>query len=87
MSKPAGEHSLYNLFLKDLICGSFAGLANVLSGHPFDSIKVRMQTSQEIKVRFTSVIRETWALEGVSRPLVTQFWYSFVDTTRAWARP
>lgn len=65
MSKPTGEHQLYNLFLKDLICGSFAGLANVLSGHPFDSIKVRMQTSQEIKVRFTSVIRETWAVEGV----------------------
>jgi len=31
--------------MKDLVCGTFAGVFMTLSGHPFDSIKVRMQTS------------------------------------------
>ena len=29
-------------FFKDLTCGSFAGLMVCLTGHPLDSMKVRM---------------------------------------------
>jgi hypothetical protein len=35
-------HSLYNVFINDLICGSMGGLAYILTAHPLDSIKVRM---------------------------------------------
>ena len=31
--------------LKDFLCGSFAGVFLTVSGHPFDFIKVRMQTA------------------------------------------
>mmetsp|Transcript_11455 Transcript_11455/g.19376 ORF Transcript_11455/g.19376 Transcript_11455/m.19376 type:complete len:175 (+) Transcript_11455:67-591(+) len=51
-------------FTQDLICGSFAGLAVCLSGHPLDSMKVRMQNSREA-VRFTHLIRQTYKSEGV----------------------
>ena len=48
-SQPTGlapaikEHSLYKVFINDLICGSLGGLAYILTAHPLDSIKVRMQ--------------------------------------------
>ena len=38
-------------FVQDLVCGSFAGVANCLSGYPFDSIKVRMQTTEGVRMR------------------------------------
>jgi len=34
--------TLKSVFLNDLICGSFAGLAYILTAHPLDSIKVRL---------------------------------------------
>jgi hypothetical protein len=36
------KHSLYNVFINDLICGSMGGLAYIMTAHPLDSIKVRM---------------------------------------------
>jgi hypothetical protein len=36
------SQSLSN-FKKDLVCGSFSGIASWIIGHPLDSIKVRMQ--------------------------------------------
>ena len=32
----------FKAFKKDLICGSFAGVMVCLTGHPMDSVKVRM---------------------------------------------
>ncbi|RKO84563.1 mitochondrial carrier domain-containing protein, partial [Blyttiomyces helicus] len=34
---------------KSVISGGFAGIASVLVGHPFDTLKVRLQTSNEYK--------------------------------------
>jgi hypothetical protein len=51
-------------FFKDLICGSVAGLTVCLSGHPLDSMKVRMQNSLT-KLTFTGVISQTYRHEGV----------------------
>ena len=66
-----------NAFKQDLLCGSFAGLMVCLSGHPLDSIKVRMQSSK-VPVGLGSMISQTFKQEGVrgfykgmSAPLVT----------------
>lgn len=42
------SQSLSN-FKKDLVCGSFSGVASWLIGHPLDSIKVRMQMATNIQ--------------------------------------
>ena len=44
-SDPLTTAQKWKVFRKDLICGSFAGLACVISGHPLDLMKVRMQSS------------------------------------------
>ena len=44
MLDPEGT-SHFKMVLKDFLWGTFAGVLLTLSGHPFDSIKVRMQTS------------------------------------------
>jgi len=41
----ADESELYRAF-KDLSSGTFGGIAQVVSGHPLDTIKVRLQTQQ-----------------------------------------
>ena len=51
-------------FKKDLICGSFAGLMVCLTGHPLDSMKVRMQNSA-IKISLRQVISTTFKFEGM----------------------
>ena len=38
-----GKKSDGNGGIKDFIAGGFGGICLVLSGHPFDTIKVRMQ--------------------------------------------
>jgi solute carrier family 25 carnitine/acylcarnitine transporter 20/29 len=47
--------------LKDLAAGSLAGVANVASGHPLDTIKVRMQM---IQVGFGKCIKSMYQQEG-----------------------
>ena len=69
--------SLLAAFKKDLICGSFAGIFLCLSGHPLDSIKVRMQNSK-VKLTLGGAIKSTFRKEGIvgfykgmGAPLVT----------------
>lgn len=50
--------------MNDLFCGSIAGLAYILTAHPLDSIKVRMQTDRRAKISLTSIIEETYKHEG-----------------------
>jgi hypothetical protein len=64
--------------MHDLICGSFAGLAYILTAHPLDSIKVRMQLDRRGKLSLRNMIKETHAKEGLrgfykgmGSPLVT----------------
>ena len=68
------------MFVQDLVCGSFSGVVNVCTGHPFDSIKVRMQMSNSGRKNVTmrAIIAETFRHEGprgfykgMSAPLVT----------------
>ena len=50
-------------FLQDLVCGSFAGFNVCISGHPLDSMKVRMQNSAK-KVTFVEICKKTYKHEG-----------------------
>lgn len=40
---------------KDFACGTFAGVFQTFTGHPFDSLKVRMQTAK-VKLTLTQTI-------------------------------
>ena len=69
---------LYRIFVNDLWCGSLAGLAYILTAHPLDSIKVRMQTDRRAKISLQKIIQETYSHEGfrgfykgMSSPLIT----------------
>lgn len=61
-------------FFKSLICGTFAGIANCISGFPLDTIKVRMQMES---VGLLQCIYSTYKegpltfFKGVYYPLVT----------------
>jgi solute carrier family 25 carnitine/acylcarnitine transporter 20/29 len=64
--------------VNDLVCGSFAGLAYILTAHPLDSIKVRMQLDRRATLSLRSVIKETYVHEGfrgfykgMGSPLIT----------------
>jgi solute carrier family 25 carnitine/acylcarnitine transporter 20/29 len=47
---------------KDLLAGSVAGVANVISGHPLDTFKIRMQM---LKIGFFKCIRSMYIEEGM----------------------
>jgi solute carrier family 25 carnitine/acylcarnitine transporter 20/29 len=49
--------------VKSLLSGGFAGIATVLAGHPFDTIKVRLQTSNQYK-GIMDCVRQTIARDG-----------------------
>jgi Mitochondrial carrier protein len=57
---------MYDLFVQDLICGSFGGLAYILTAHPLDSIKVRMQLERRPNINLRKIIMETYTHEGFS---------------------
>lgn len=70
----------------NFVSGLAGGVATVLVGHPFDTIKVRMQTSAATGVQYSGVldclsktIRNEGSLavyKGVGPPLLgTGFWY------------
>jgi solute carrier family 25 carnitine/acylcarnitine transporter 20/29 len=66
-SNDGGGHRaphLYSLFMNDLICGTFAGLAYILTAHPLDSIKVRMQLERRPNISLRRIINETYSHEG-----------------------
>jgi len=41
--------------LEDFICGSFSGIITTVVGHPFDTVKVRMQTNTTVGIRITKM--------------------------------
>lgn len=57
--------------ISSFIAGSIAGASGVLVGHPFDSLKVRMQVGQNYQVKQwnADVIRQLY--RGISPPLVS----------------
>lgn len=59
------QSSLYQVFVNDLVCGSFAGLAYILTAHPLDSIKVRMQLDRRGTISLRETIKETYIHEGM----------------------
>jgi solute carrier family 25 carnitine/acylcarnitine transporter 20/29 len=58
------ESKVWREFKTDLISGSFAGLVVCLTGHPFDSMKVRMQ-SMAGKTSFNGMLMNTLRREGI----------------------
>ena len=57
--------SLKHVFINDLFCGSVAGLAYILTAHPLDSLKVRMQLERRPNINLRQIIRETYTHEGM----------------------
>ncbi|KAJ3176075.1 carnitine transporter, partial [Irineochytrium annulatum] len=49
--------------IKAFLGGGFGGIANVLAGHPFDTLKVRLQTSNQYK-GLADCFKQTIAREG-----------------------
>ena len=41
---PTSEQSFIRRTLKNIVSGTFSGIAVCLVGHPFDTLKVRLQT-------------------------------------------
>lgn len=50
---------------KSFLAGGFAGIATVLAGHPFDTLKVRLQTSNNYK-GLADCFRQTIAKDGLT---------------------
>jgi hypothetical protein len=50
---------------KELVCGATAGVANVLSGYPFDTVKVRLQTEPGTYTGLWDCLTRIWRQEGV----------------------
>ena len=67
----------FKQILKDFIWGTFSGIFMTLSGHPFDSTKVRMQTSPsrlKLSTWMMSILRNEGVFSfyrGLSPPLST----------------
>eukprot|EP01103_Thecamoeba_quadrilineata_P001222 TRINITY_DN11083_c0_g1_i1.p1 TRINITY_DN11083_c0_g1~~TRINITY_DN11083_c0_g1_i1.p1 ORF type:complete len:327 (-),score=61.14 TRINITY_DN11083_c0_g1_i1:87-1034(-) len=62
-SDPANESSVRKS-VKSFLSGGFGGMALVVAGHPFDLIKVRLQTSNEFKSA-ADCFRNIMARDGV----------------------
>ena len=55
---------------RSLAAGGVGGVCAVLVGHPFDLVKVRMQTAEKgVYTGAIDVVRKTFAREGVRRGL------------------
>ena len=50
--------------VKSFLAGGFAGIGAVLAGHPFDTLKVRLQTSNQYK-GLADCFKQTVAKEGI----------------------
>ena len=64
MPEPDKELSHFQYMVKDFTCGTFAGVFMTLSGHPFDSLKVRMQTAK-VRISLAQTVKEIVAKEGI----------------------
>ncbi|KAJ3322609.1 carnitine transporter [Blyttiomyces sp. JEL0837] len=51
--------------IKAFVSGGFGGIANVLAGHPFDTLKVRLQTSNQYK-GLADCFKQTVAKDGLA---------------------
>ncbi|KAK7866013.1 hypothetical protein R5R35_008528 [Gryllus longicercus] len=67
---PADRHEF--IFLKYFLCGGFGGMCTVVVGHPFDTVKVRVQTMPKPrpgeKPLYTGTLdcaKKTLAAEGI----------------------
>jgi len=75
MERPRDENS-FVCGLKDIAAGSVGGVLQCFSGHPFDTCKVRLQTTNKYKGMihcFSSIIKEEGPFaiyKGVQSPLV-----------------
>jgi solute carrier family 25 carnitine/acylcarnitine transporter 20/29 len=66
--KVATKSSLQSL--RALVAGGVGGLCAVVVGHPFDLVKVRLQTSEKgVYTGAMDVVRKTIAKEGLARGL------------------
>jgi len=82
MSTETKRDSAFLLGVKDIVAGSAGGIAQCLSGHPLDTVKVRLQTQptnvtplryQGTLHAFKTIMKEEgpWAVyKGVQSPLV-----------------
>jgi solute carrier family 25 (mitochondrial carnitine/acylcarnitine transporter), member 20/29 len=60
MAGPSGD-----VAARELLSGCAAGVANVFVGHPFDTVKVRLQSSKGIYKNMLHCFSEIWRKEGV----------------------
>ena len=66
--KEAGKKSLAGL--RSLAAGGFGGMCAVIVGHPFDLVKVRLQTSEKgVYSSALDVVRKSVARDGLRRGL------------------
>jgi solute carrier family 25 carnitine/acylcarnitine transporter 20/29 len=66
--KAASKSSLQSL--RALIAGGVGGICAVVVGHPFDLVKVRMQTAEKgVYSGAIDVVKKTIAKEGLARGL------------------
>lgn len=81
MTQETKLHSPAALAFKDIVAGSLGGMAQCITGHPLDTVKVRLQTQPDVtplKYRgtlqtFQVIIKEEGAsavFKGVQSPLV-----------------
>lgn len=62
----ASKKSLQSL--RDLVAGGAGGVCAVVVGHPFDLVKVRLQTAEKgVYTGAMDVVRKTVAREGLFR--------------------
>lgn len=59
------QESTLSIALKDIVAGSIGGVAQVLSGHPLDTVKVRLQTQSDIYKGTVDCLSRTLKEEGV----------------------
>ena len=64
MANTSGRNQTYLAFKKDIVCGSFAGAVCCITGHPLDSMKVRMQNAKP-RVGFREICKRTLKQEGI----------------------
>ncbi len=64
--------------LRDFAAGGVGGIFAVVVGHPFDLVKVRLQTAEKgVYTGAMDVVRKTVAREGLMRVSIG---FGFVDT-------
>ena len=74
--------------LRSLAAGGVGGVCAVLVGHPFDLVKVRLQTAERgVYSGAIDVVRKTVAREGLARvSCALETWESEDRYTTRWSR-